>query len=225
MAVTGAFPYDLNNLLGGRARVLISDDAGALPAVPANIKDVFDPISPYTAETGWLDVGATAESTDYTRNLETSGWEIEQSTAAVFEEPTDSPRTIKVAMAEFKPEFIKVMEEAPAVGTVAAVTGAMAQKSVKVGSITTLTNRRVAFVAMRNKGSGTVTETGAGVIRGRYVMFAAYQATIAADASQVQVAKGQLTSAPVTFSLKPQDGQPSGQEHGIWLMEDAGVMT
>lgn len=222
---TGTLPYDLANLLGGAARVIISDDAVALPAIPANLKDVFAQKSPYTPLTGWVDIGATTDSTDYSRDLTSSGYDIQQVTGSIFEEITDTQRTLKVAVGELKPEWLKIMEEAPSIGTIAATTGAMAQKSVKFGSIVTLRNRRVCFVGQRNQQSGIVDEVTGGVKRGRFVAWIAYNVTISADATQVQVQKGSLASMPITFKSFPEAGQPQGQEFGTWLTEDAGTMS
>lgn len=222
---TGVLPYDLANLLGGAARVIVSDDATALPAIPANIADFQLMVSPYTPATGWRDIGATADSTDYTRDIAESGLEIEQASGAVFTEVTDVSRTIKFEMAEVTPENLRVMENSGAATTVAAAAGKSAQKALKVGSFAKLTKRRVVFLGIRNPDSGTVVEPVGSITRGRFVAYCAYNAKLSADASQFQMQKGGLFSGPVTMRSEPESGQPSGQEFGIWLLEDAGTIT
>jgi hypothetical protein len=226
MAVTGTLPYDLNNLLGGAARVVVSDDATALPAIPATIESVIDPEldNEYVAKTGWKDAGATTEGTSYSRDLETDGYEIEQTQGFVFEEVTEVSRTLDVTFGEITPELVRIVENAGAAGTVAATLTQVAQKAIKFGSITTLDVRRVCFIAMRSPKSGLVIEPD-GTERGRFVMLCLYSVTIAAESSEVEVAKGSLTGLPCTFTAFPEDGQPQGQEWGTWLFEDAGDLT
>jgi hypothetical protein len=222
--VTGTLPYDLNNLLGGAARVIVSDDAVANPAIPVNIADVIAMTSPYAEKTGWRDLGATGDSADYSRDLTTSGWEIQQVSGSVFEEVTEVVRTFKAEVAEINPENLRILENSGAATTIAAAAGKSAQKRLKIGNFTQLTLRRCAFVAMRNPGSGIVTEPG-GVTRGRMVMYVAYQAALSADAAQLQIQKGELASVPVTFKFYPDGSQVSGEEYGSWFTEDAGTIT
>lgn len=224
--VTGTLPYDVDNLLSGAARVIISDDSQpALPAIPANLKDVFAQISPYAPLTGWLDVGATIEATSYSREFGAEGYEIQQTNAEVLQDLTELSRQLSVAIGEVKPEHIKIFEEAKAITTVAAVAGAMAQKHIKFGSIQNLTKRRVLFVGQRNIASGQVTETVGSIKRGRFVAFCLYNVVISGDSSEVEMGKGGLASLPLTFTAFPEGGQLSGEEYGKWITEDAGVMT
>lgn len=221
--VTGVLPYDLANLLGGAARVLVSDDSTALPAVPTTIKDVIDCVSPYAPKTGWVDFGATGEGTSYSRDMDSDGYEIQQSTGMVFEEITDISRTLTVDVAEITPEHVAMVENTDSLGTVAAATGAVAQKSVKFGSFTSLATRRVAFIAQRHPNSGIVDE--GSIERGRFVMLCLYSVSIAADESEMTVEKGSLATLPITFEAFPESGQLQGEEYGTWLMEDAGTIT
>jgi hypothetical protein len=143
----------------------------------------------------------------------------------VFEEITEITRELEVEMGEVTPENLRVLENAGAPTTIAAAPNKSAQKALKFGSFSVLTARRICFIGMRNPGSGLVTEPVGGITRGRFVMFCLYQATIAADSSEVSAEKGELTSLPVTFSAKPEGGQPQGQEYGTWLLEDAGTIS
>lgn len=222
--VTGTLPYDLANLLGGAARVLVSDDAGALPSIPASIADVIDPVAPYTPQTGWLDFGATGEGTSYSRGMDSDGYEIQQTAGTIFEEITDVNRTLTVDIAEITPEHLALMENSSEVGTVAAATGAAAQKSVKFGSIRSLKTRRVAFIAQRHPNSGVVVEDTGGPERGRFVMLCLYSVQLSADDSEMTVEKGSLATLPVSFVAYPEGGEAAGEEYGTWLLEDAGTI-
>lgn len=222
---TGTLPYDVANLLSGAARVLISDDSVALPAVPANVTDVFDAKSPYAAKAGWVDIGATADATSYTRDMSAQEYTIEQSQAPVFEDITEVNRTLRVQMAEFDMNKLKIMEGEGTTGTVAAVATVSAPaKTVKFGSVNNLKKRRVAFVGQRNPLSGTVHENTAALDRGRFVMFVLYNVLISADSTEISIGKGNLASGPVSFKAYPESGLASGVEFGIWVLEDAGTI-
>lgn len=227
MAVTGLLPYDINNLLAGAARCVITDDSVALPAIPAKINDVINlksVSSNYGPKTGFLDVGATADASAYTRDLAASEYRIEQTGGPVFQDITETNRSLRINMAELKPEWLKIMEEGAAITTVAAVAGTnTAQKAVKFGTVVELTKRRVCFIGRRPKAAGLVDE-GAGVTRGRFVMLVLYNVNITADAAEISLGKGNLASMPITFRAFPEDGQPSGQEFGTWLDEQAGTI-
>lgn len=62
MPVTGAFPYELNNILGGAARVLWAPITAAVPTGP---KDIFSQVFPYNPQGGaytTIDVAASGTS-------------------------------------------------------------------------------------------------------------------------------------------------------------------
>lgn len=224
MLVTGTLPYDIANLLGGASRVVISDDAGALPSIPTKLQDIIDCESPYLPTTGWTDIGATADATTYRREMSSEGWEIQQVNGAILEDVTDVARSMTVPMADFRPEFIAMLEEASGVTSIAAAAGAVAQKAIKGGTITTLTTRRVALIGQRKKDSGIVEESVGGVTRGRFVACVLYLVQLAADAVEIGLAKGAMSSAPVTFVALPEPTQPQEQEYNLWLSEEAGVI-
>lgn len=224
--VSGPLPYDLAHLLGGAARVIVSDPSAPPSALPENINDFIDCETPYATKTGYLDLGATTEGTSYSRDMDSEGYEIEQTSGTIFEEITEVSRRLDVNMGEINPQNLQILEEAPSVATVAAVVGeAVAQKAVAFGSIQSLTSRQVIFVGMRNKQSGVVSETTGSITRGRFVALVLYNATIAADSSEVEVAKGSLASLPVSFVAFPAGGETQGQEFGTWLLEDAGTIS
>lgn len=226
MALTGApFPYDITNLLGGAVRILYGAVGGATPAaIPTSMDDVFDMETPYAAVAPWVDLGATKESFTYTRGFDTSGYEIQQVAGNVIEEITDISRSIEISFADFRPEHLQMIENAPAVANVAAVAGSGAQKRVAYGSFSSPVQYRFAFVSMRPRQAGIVEESG-GKERGRFFMGIANLAQVAADEISFEQAKGELTGAGVTFTMFPESGQPTGEEYGAWYDETAGTIS
>src|SRR5262245_38319560 len=99
--VAGAFPYDIDNLLGGAVRILYAPSTQAIPST-GGIADVIEMVGPnYAAKTGWIDLGATKESFSYTRGFDVEGWEIQQTAGNVIEEISDITRSVSVSIAEF----------------------------------------------------------------------------------------------------------------------------
>jgi hypothetical protein len=225
--VQGTLPYDLDNLIGGGARVLMSDDATALPAVPAKLQDIIDCKTPYAPKTGWLDLGATTDGSSYSRDMDESGWEIEQVNAAVFNEVTEVTRQFSITMGEVIADNVKIMENAAGITTIAAATGGVAQKGVKFGTFVDRITRRMAIIGQRKTKSGVVDEGGTAptVKRGRFVGVCLYSVQVAAEGSETSFAKGEITGVPLTVQGYPEGGQAQGQEFGIWLFEDAGTVT
>jgi hypothetical protein len=225
-----AFPYNIDNLLGGAVRVLYADPNAATPVpAPGGIDDVISMVAPYTAKTGWVDLGATKESFTYTRGFETEGWEIQQAQGPVIEEVTSITRTIEVSVAEFRPSVLSILENSGVVVDLAAATGVGAQKQVQFGSFSSPKRYRFAFVSRRSTASGIVKEAaGAGAVqRGRFFMGVLYLAQIAADDVSMEQAKGALTATGVTFTSFPDTATSSdeGEEYGSWFDEQAGTLT
>lgn len=219
-AVTGAFPYNIDNLIGGAVRVLYAPIDQALPV---SIAEVIDMESPYDPATGWIDFGATKESFTYSRGFDTAGYEIQQVQGAVLEEVTDITRTIGLSLAELVPETLAIFEEAGAPAAVVAAAGVSAQERVEFGSFSSTTSYRVAFVARRHKSSGIVVES-TDVERGRFLMGVGYHCSITAEDVSFEGAKGELTAVGLTFKLFPESGQVTGKEYGCWLDEAAGTI-
>lgn len=221
------FPYDLSNLLGGKVRILYTPVVGGA-AVPAGPKDIFDQESPYASGASWVDFGATSAPSSYERGLDLTGWEIEQSDAAVVEQVSSQTRRVSVPMAELNQAAFKIFENASSVGTVAATTGQGAQKKIGMGLIQSLARYRIAFVSMRDQSAGQVTETAGAVPpsgkRGRFVVGVGWEAAITADAVALEQAKAAMSSVTVTFNFYPV-GETSGEEFGAWWLEDAGALT
>ena len=224
MALTGhPFPYDLNNLLGGRVRVLFAPTSTSI-TLAGGIDDVIEVNGGYAAQSGWTDLGATKDSFSYSRGFDTAGWEIQQIQGNVIEEVTDITRSISVSVAEIKPEHLQLIENAPSIATISAAAGRSAQKKIAFGAFSSITRYRFAFISQRSTASGVVTESSSAT-RGRFVMGVAYEAQISADEVEFEQTKGELSAATVTFTMFPASGQPSGQEFGAWFTEDAGTIT
>jgi hypothetical protein len=215
--VTGAFPYDIDNLLGGAVRVLYAPVTATLPD---DIADVIDMTTPYAAKTPWVDFGATKESFTYTRGFDTEGLEIQQVPGAILEDITDLSRTITVSVAELRPEMLAIVEQGTIATDVAAGTGSGAQDIVKFGAFNSITQYRVAWVSRRHQGSGTVYES-ASLTRGRFFMGVGYRCQITADEIEYEGAKGELTGLSLSFKLFPEPGQVFGQEYGLWASEQS----
>lgn len=218
--VTGAFPYDIDNLLGGAVRVLYAPVATALPA---DISDVIAMTAPYAPATGWKDFGATKESFTYTRGFDTEGLEIQQVPGAILEDITDLSRTITVSVAELRDELLAMVEQGTIQTDVAAATGAGSQDIIRFGSFNSVTQYRVAWVSRRHQGSGTVQEAAGPppVVRGRFFMGVGFRCQITADEIEFEGAKGELTGLGLTFKLFPEPGETYGQEYGFWASEHA----
>jgi|tagenome__1003787_1003787.scaffolds.fasta_scaffold20700672_3 hypothetical protein len=220
--VTGAFPYDIDNLLGGAVRVLY---APTTVAAPTNIFDVIGMVSPYAPKTGWVDFGATKESFTYTRGFDTEGFEIQQVPGAILEDITDLSRTIAVSVAELRPELLQIIEQGSTPTTSAAATGKGAQSIIKYGSFNSVSQYRIAWVSRRHQGSGLVTEPGATITRGRFFMGVGYRCQITADEIEYEGAKGELTGLGLSFKLFPEPGGVYGEEYGFWASEASGTIT
>jgi hypothetical protein len=216
-AITGAFPYNVDNLLGGAVRILY---APTTVAIPASIADVIDMATPYAPKTGWIDFGATKEAFSYGRSFDTSGYEIQQVPGSVLEDITDLSRTITVSAAEMTPEILKIVEQGVIATDVAAGTASGAQDVVKFGSFLSVDQYRIAFISRRHTGSGTVAESGS-VTRGRFFMGVGYRCQMTADEVALEGTKGELSAASLTFKFFPESGQTYGQEFGAWFMEQA----
>lgn len=219
--VTGAFPYDVDNLLGGATRILY---APSTQAIPVDISSVIDMTSPYAPKAGWLDFGATKESFSYSRGFDVEGWEIQQVAGAILEEVTDITRTLSLSAAELRKEVLQIMEEAPAPTAVASGANKSAQDKISFGAFTTTTKYRMAFISRRHTGSGLVTEPG-GATRGRFVMGAGYNVQATADEIELEQNKGELSAVGLTFKLFPEPGQTSTTSHGAWLLEATGTIS
>lgn len=213
------FPFSLNDIAAGPARVMY---APTTVAVPVKLSDIFDNESPYTPTTGWLDFGATSGPTQISRNITSDGFNIQQSTSTILEEITDTSRTVTIPVAELTAEVQEILEESSGIVSVAATAGTnIAQRKTPFGSIFDLSTYRIAVVYRFKKSQGTVVE--AGTTRGRAAAWVGYRATLTADNTQISIGEGELVGGTLTFKL---DADPTvtaeGSEQGFWIYETAG---
>jgi hypothetical protein len=152
---------------------------------------------------------------------------VEQVTVSILERITQVNRTFKLVFAEHTPELLKIIEEGSTVTTLAASANRSAEKVVDVGSISTVTRYRWAIIAERDPGFGNiVVESGAGApSRGTLIGFLPCQAGIAAEASEWEIKKGDLSSREVTFRLFPEPTiSDPAKQHGRFAFEQAGTI-
>lgn len=219
--VVGINPYDLSNLLKGPCRVLYAPTS---VAIPTSIAKIIEPEKEYKPKTGWLDFGATTQGSAYSRQFSTAGYTIEQTTGNVDEDVTDAVRSVQASFAELTPEFLQIMENAAEVETVAKAEGQSAEKQVKFGTVQTLEAYRIALIAQRPKGLGADVTEKDEVVRGAFAALVLYRAKITGDQTAIQLARGQLGSAQLTFQGYPESGQSQGEEHGLWIVEQSGTI-
>lgn len=217
------FPYDVTKMgVVGRTRWLY---APLTVAIPTNIDDVIAMVSPYAAKTGWKEWGAGKSARSYSRDVSGSEIGIEEETSSLFETIDEVNRQFTLSIVEFDEDKIKILEEAPAIGTIAAAAGKSAQKSVLFGGFTAFTSYRLVQIGMRHIDSGIVTEPTGGRTRGRLVMGMAYRARLTTDAISMDTEKGNLAELKPTFRAHAEPGQPSGQDYGGWLLESTGTIA
>jgi hypothetical protein len=207
------FPYDVNELADGPIRCLYAPIGQALPAT---IDDVIDSNDPYDPATGWVDFGATAGPMQVARNITTAAYNIQQTTTAVRERITEVVRAVTVNIAELRPDIVAMFEEGQA-------SDATGFSQVAFGNIEDLTQYRMAFLGRRGKDQGVVDEGGTAPTkkRGRLFAYVAYRVQLQAENLQLAFAEGDLANANVNFRLYPEPAEPAGEEHGLWLFEDA----
>lgn len=217
----GLNKFELNNLLKGPCSVLYAPAGTAI----SNLASLFEPDGePYAPVEPFKFFGATTSGTAYSRQFQTTGYTIEQTTGNVDEDVTDVVRAVQCNFAQITPELLQMMEQAASVDTVAKAKGRSAEKQIKFGTVESLEEYVIAFVGRRLKGKGAdVTESG-GAVRGAFVAGVLRAAKLTGDQAAINLARGQLASAPLTFQAYPDDSQETGEEHGLWIAEDSGTI-
>lgn len=213
---------EITDLVSGACRVLLAPIA---EVIPAGIEDFMLMEDPYTLQGEYFDFGATTGPTETSRSIESEGLGIEQRQGNVVEDITDVSRGLTVPMAGISAENLQIFENASAIGTIAAAVGVSAQKSVKFGSFSEATEYRAVIIGRRPKVAGLVTESDTTTVRGRLIARVLYRVSLTADESSFSIGKGQLASAEVGFTAKPEPGEDPDEAHGTWLLEDSGSIT
>lgn len=225
MSVTGLTPYNLSRLLSGPCRVLMSETPGDI-IIPENLLDIqeVEKAAKYAAAEGFVDLGGTTDGAAYGQQIAESGYVIDQATGNVGSSVTDVVRTVQCNAAELSSDLLRILEQAPEVRDVAAAPGRSAEKHVAMGSITSLERYTIVFIGRRVEGQGADVKEPDGTVRGAMVAGVLYSASITGDQRAISVARGQLSSAPLTFQAFPADGQPEGEEFGDWIEEQPGTI-
>jgi len=218
------YPFTQTNLLTGPVRIL---RAPTSVAVPNRLGDIISLVSPYTALTGWLEVGATEGETEYSRDMDSEEIRIEQATGAVLTQVTEVVRTLVIPGVEITPELTQLVEEGPSVTTVAAAAGQSAYKKVSFGSIDSLTRHRIAVVAERDIAlGGVVTEPTTGIKRGPLVGLVGYQTALTADDSGMEWERGNLVTREIKLTFFPDSTiTDTKAAEGAFLFETVGTFT
>jgi hypothetical protein len=222
--VKGAFPYDLDNLLGGRVRVVLSKIDSTPVAIPSKIDSLIKLEGTYDTQTDWFDAGAARDSASYSRSFESEGWAIQQVNSDVLEDITGTSRTVSISVAEFSPTMLALIEQSPGIETIVKAKEVSAQKAIPFGEILDLDRYRVGLIAQRKKKSGIVTEATGGKERGRFVAVTINEATITADETSAEFDKGSLSAINITFTAFPAAGETEGEEYGRWILEEPGAI-
>lgn len=221
-AVTGLNPYDLSKLLAGPCRALWADPT--VTDLPDNLLDIIavEKADFYAPAAGYTDFGALVEGAAYGRSIETTGYEIENTTGTVAESVTDVVRSVSINRGELTADALREFEQAAKVAEVAGGADHRPEKHVKFGSIEALGRKRIVFIARRPVGVGADVIEQDGTVRGAFVAGYLYTCSLSGDQSSISIAKGQLSSAPLTFKAFPEGGEAQGEETGRWIEETAG---
>ena len=224
----GRTPYDEAGALTGPARILFAPTTVALPGdiwdvVPA----VADVDGEYPAEVGWEDFGLTSDATTTSHSRDSAGLEYQQPVAALFQAITSIARSITVPVGHIDERTLQIMENASAAATIAASAGQSALKKVNVGNYSSVPQWRVVMIAYRPNGAGSVIEPAPSPVGTRPPLVARVipRCTIASDATELAVGRGDPAGMPITFTAESEPTAVSGAEHGYWILEQPGTIA
>jgi hypothetical protein len=217
-------PFDIFSVgVVGAPRVLIAnyDDVDA----PVGIHSAIDMVYPYAPKTGWVNGGAAVSARGYTRSLESEGIDIQEQTGNLFEDITETIRTVSLPFAEMRPFLEEIIENSPQIDDIAAAAGISEQEVVALQSISTLRRYRVAIIGVRRTESGVVVEPADSRERGRFVGRLLNLCTISADDVEEEQEKGSLAERVVAFTAF--SDSEVDQDDGDWgrtVFEKAGTV-
>lgn len=220
------FPYLVMNLAIGPLRVVYAPDDGSV-AIPTKIQDIQAMVmsgDDYPLQTGYDDFGAAVNPPSYSRSNSQNDLTLQNETIPIDTEVTAVARAFGFNVAEIGPVQQQILEQAPDIETIAAASGASAQKAVGFGSFDQLDRYRVFMIGERKKKAGIVVEPG-GLERGRLFAVGLYSAALAGDAQSMSFDRNNFASTDVTFNGYTDDSAPAGKDHGTWLFEDAGTIA
>lgn len=217
--------YNRAQLLSGELRHIIAPaDSVALAVNPS---DIFDQVFPYALKTGYLELGATTDSTSYELGLDAEDWFIKQSSLKVGQRINEVMRSISTTLAQVSAQNTRLAEEGGADTAIAAAAGRSAWTRVRTGAISARTPYRLALVGQRAPefGGGLVTEPGGGKRPTMFVCLAHY-ALIAAEDQEMEFDAEDLVGREVQWDLYPEDSITVANENTVsWFFEAPGVIA
>ena len=228
MAATGGrIPFDAANALTGPARVLYAPLTVTAPTdVYDIISGVADSNGEYPAQTGWVDFGLAADAPSYSHSRETEGIDYEHA-SGLFEKISEISRSFTAQVAEISPENLKILENAPEITTIAASANQAAQKKVPFGFYTSLAQYRIAMIAFRPDGAGTITEPVASPVDTRPPLVALVlpKCQLAAEDTELEFSREDPVNAEIQFTAQADQSLGAGKEHGFWIVEQPGTIA
>lgn len=230
--IEGAFPYDPDHALGGRARILFGtpgDGTGGTVAVPTSFYDVVNPMT-LVKMGSWFELGLTTDATNFAHARDGEGLEYQQ-TGELFQEITSISRTLTVPIGAINSQTLAMVENSSLTSTVAAAANKPAYDLVKFGSYTALKSYRFAFVAYRPSGTSPViapagtTFPGGSNQRSSMVATVLPLASLALEETEEEYEAGSPVGMEAQFRTVPVPGLPVGAEHGFRHIEKPGQVN
>jgi hypothetical protein len=217
-------PFDIFSVATiGAPRVLIAnyDDVDA----PEGIHSVIDMVYPYAPVDSWENGGAAVSQRGYTRGLSSEGIDIQEQTGNLFEDITETTRTVSLPFAEINPFLESIIENSPAIDDIDAAPGVSEQSVVALQSISTLRRYRIAIIGVRRTESGVVVEPPDARQRGRFVGRLLNLCTLSADDTEQTMEKGSLAERVVAFTaFSDSEVDANDGDWGRVVMEKAGTV-
>lgn len=216
--------YDISRHIESGARGIIAR-ADLVPAI-TKLDDVLD-LTTLALKTNFVDVGSAREGVGsaYNRNITTAESRIEASTVSIRERITAVDRTITLHLAEFTPDKVAILEEAPAVTTIAAAANSSPQSRVDGGVFNKMTRYRVVLLGIHPDGEGRdITDTTADV-RGPLCAWVLQNARMSAENAGIEIQRGQIADAPLTFKGFPEPTITDPAKSVVSYIEETGPAT
>lgn len=204
---------NVEELIASGARGFIGKAGTGTGGTVAAVTDVTSVLDQDTLlpKPGWQDIGSAREGqgSNYDLSVSTQELKVEQSTAVVFENITETNRSITQQWAEFTPDKLAILEQ----GTAVTASGLW---HVEGKAITARDAYRVAIIGLREQGNGRdITDT-TGAKRGELIGVVLQFAKLSADSKQFELQRGQLANMPVTFKGYP---DPVTSVVSVWVGE------
>jgi len=201
-----------DNIFGGAGRLLYADSG---TAVPTDISDIVNVgTSPYAAQSGWNDFGATEGGAAISRSYEKNEIMVDQLAGVFDEEVTSWSMSLSTELAETTLENLQIAWiGASSITTITTVpSGYPDERRLGFGAPTCLPERMIALIV------DEAEDCAAGEARVRAYIF--WIAQVDGSESSHAFVKGEKTVLPVTFRLLPDPSKDEGEEFGIVLRQN-----